>query len=216
MPTKGGRCVIDLNIGTKIRPPTPRKNIVLRCLAVSASASVMLVFSAMFASSPFRECERMYAGMTIDTSDGMNISMITPAAVISPLFHSIMVVTSPIGENAPPEFAAIITSEAYIMRSFFSFTSLRNIIIITIDVVRLSRMADRMNVMNAMRQSSFFLLLVFIVSLTKLNPPFWSTSSTIVIAPMRKNSVVDVLPRCFSIMAVTCWSSASCEKSPAI
>ena len=52
-----------------------------------------------------------------------------------------------------------------------------------------------MNVMKAMRQSRAFLLLVFRVSRTKLKPPFWSTSSTIVMAPIRKNSVVAVLPR---------------------
>ena len=78
---------------------------------------------------------------------------------------------------------------------------LRNIIIITIEVVRLSSIADRKNVMNAMRHNSFRLLRVCIVSRTKLNPPFWSTSSTIVIAPIKKNRVVDVLPKCRSITA---------------
>ena len=48
----------------------------------------------------------------MDMSEGMRISVITPAAVITPLFHSMMVVTSPIGENAPPELAAMMTSEA--------------------------------------------------------------------------------------------------------
>ena len=48
----------------------------------------------------------------MDISEGMRISVITPAAVITPLFHSMMVVTSPIGENAPPELAAMMTSEA--------------------------------------------------------------------------------------------------------
>ena len=42
----------------------------------------------------------------METPDGMKISAITPAAVISPLFQSMMVVTSPIGEKAPPELAA--------------------------------------------------------------------------------------------------------------
>ena len=37
----------------------------------------------------------------------MKISAITPAAVINPLFQSMMVVTSPIGEKAPPELAAM-------------------------------------------------------------------------------------------------------------
>ena len=67
--------------------------------------------------------------------------------------------------------------------------------IITIDVVRLSRMAERMNVMQAIRHSSALLLVVCNVSRTKLKPPFWSTSSTMVMAPIRKKSVVPVLPR---------------------
>ena len=80
------------------------------------------------------------------------------------------------------------------------------------DVVRLSRIALRMNVMKAMRHRSERLLLVFSVSLTKLKPPFWSTSSTIVMAPIRKNSVVPVSPRCSSMIfptfpATSLWST---------
>ena len=44
--------------------------------------------------------------------------------------------------------------------------------IITIEVVRLSRMAERMKVMKAIRQSSARFDLVFSVSRTKLKPPF--------------------------------------------
>ena len=54
----------------------------------------------------------MAAGMSIDTNDGMNISVMTPWVVMTPLIHSMMVVTSPMGEKAPPEFAAMTTSEA--------------------------------------------------------------------------------------------------------
>ena len=134
---------------------------------------------------------------------GISTSVITPAAVITPLFQSMMVVTSPIGENAPPELAAMMTREAYITRSLRSLTSLRNIIIITMEVVRLSRMALRIKVMMAIRHSNERLLFVFSVSLTKLKPPFWSTSSTMVMAPIRKKSVVPVSPRCSSIILLT-------------
>ena len=131
------------------------------------------------------------------------ISFITPRAVITPLFQSMMVVTSPIGEKAPPELAAITTRAAYMMRSLCSLTSFLSIMIITMDVVRLSSIAERIKVMKAIRHSRAFLLFVFSVSLTKLKPPFWSTSSTIVIAPMRKNSVVAVLPRWCSMASLT-------------
>ena len=75
--------------------------------------------------------------------------------------------------------------------------------IITIEVVRLSRMAERMKVMKAIRQSSARFDLVFSVSRTKLKPPFWSTSSTMVMAPIRKKSVVAVEPKCRSISVLT-------------
>ena len=45
-------------------------------------------------------------------SEGMKISIITPAAVTKPLFQSMIVVTSPMGEKAPPELAAITTRAA--------------------------------------------------------------------------------------------------------
>ena len=57
--------------------------------------------------------------------------------------------------------------------------------------------------MKAMRHSSARLLWVCITLRTKLKPPFWSTSSTMVIAPMRKKSVVEVEPRWRSIVSLT-------------
>ena len=95
------------------------------------------------------------------------------------------------------------------MRSLWSLTSLRRIIIITIEVVRLSRMAERKKVMKAMRQSRVRLLWVCITSRTKLKPPFWSTSSTMVMAPIRKNKVVDVEPRCCSMTSLTTVANCS-------
>ena len=112
MPTKGGRWVMLLKIGTKIKPPTPRKNTVLRCDSVRASPSHLHSQSPWQTSSPLSMRESRKAGTTIEMIDGTMISLITPAAVIRPLFQSIMVVTSPMGEKAPPELAAMITSEA--------------------------------------------------------------------------------------------------------
>ena len=95
------------------------------------------------------------------------------------------------------------------MRSLWSATSLRSIITITMAVVMLSRMAERKNVMKAMRHSRARLLLEAMMPLTKLNPPFWSTTSTMVIAPIRKNSVVAVLPRWRSITSLTAEATFS-------
>ena len=101
-----------LKMGTKMSPPTPRKKIILRCPAVSPSDASVTAVSCGAARLPFSDSERIYAGITIDTSEGMNISMMTPAAVMTPLFHSMMVVTSPMGENAPPELAEMTTNAA--------------------------------------------------------------------------------------------------------
>ena len=89
------------------------------------------------------------------------------------------------------------------MRSLWSVTSFRRIMIITILVVRLSRIAERKKVRIAIRQRSARFDLVFITLRTQLNPPFWSTISTMVIAPIRKKSVVAVSPRCSWMIPVT-------------
>ena len=115
IPTNGGRWVIALNTGTSIKPPTPTKNTTLRCPSEKLPASMVVsaLWAAVFTvSSPLSIYCMIKAGTTIETIDGTRISDITPAAVMTPLFQSIMVVTSPIGEKAPPELAAMITNDA--------------------------------------------------------------------------------------------------------
>ena len=65
----------------------------------------------------------------------------------------------------------------------------------TIEVVRLSRMADRKKVIKAMRHMSLRLERVFMASRTKLKPPLESTISTMVMAPIRKKRVPAASPR---------------------
>lgn len=50
--------------------------------------------------------------MKMEMAEGMISSSMTPAAVMLPTFHSMMVVTSPMGEKAPPALAARMMSEA--------------------------------------------------------------------------------------------------------
>ena len=64
------------------------------------------------ASSPLSWVCRIKAGTTRETTEGMKISERTPAAVMRFLFHNMIVVTSPIGEKAPPLLAAMMTREA--------------------------------------------------------------------------------------------------------
>ena len=75
--------------------------------------------------------------------------------------------------------------------------------IITILVVQIVEDAERKKVRIAIRQRSARFDLVFITLRTQLNPPFWSTISTMVIAPIRKKSVVAVSPRCSWMIPVT-------------
>ena len=60
-----------------------------------------------------------------------------------------------------------------------------------------------MKVRNAMRHRRARLDLVFIPVRPQLKPAFWSTTSTIVMAHMRKNRVVEVSPRCSWMIEVT-------------
>ena len=103
-----------LKTGTKTRPPTPTQNTTLRWKSLSSCSGVCTASATFSPSSrfPFSPICRMSAGMTIEMMEGIRISLMTPAAVIRPLFHSMMVVTSPIGEKAPPLLAAMMTSAA--------------------------------------------------------------------------------------------------------
>ena len=98
-------------------------------------------------------------------------------------------VTSPIGDHAPPALAAITISEAYQMRSFWSGISLRTIVIRIIVVVRLSMIADKKNAIRPIIHSSFTLLLVRIIRLIISKPRCISITSTMVIAPIKKKRI---------------------------
>ena len=63
-----------------------------------------------------------------------------------PPIHSMVVVTSPIGDQAPPALAAMTTIPAKSQRVWRSSMSLRNNDTITIDVVRLSSKAEKKKV----------------------------------------------------------------------
>ena len=50
------------------------------------------------------------SGTSSDTKDGIKSVVMVGSAVICPLIHSMVVVTSPMGVHAPPAFAAITTT----------------------------------------------------------------------------------------------------------
>ena len=83
--------------------------------------------------------------------------MVTLSAI-----HNIVVVTSPIGDQAPPAFADIMirpANQSLVSRSIITFC---RIVINTIVAVRLSIIADKMNARKAKIQSNDLLDFVFI------------------------------------------------------
>ncbi len=134
--------------------------------------------------------------MTIHTMLGRIKVFIILTAVIRPPIHSMVVVTSPIGDHAPPALAAITTMPAKNKRIFLLGTSFRSRETITIEVVRLSNNADRKNVTQQTTHIRVFGFLVVIRSVINRNPWNASTSSTMVIAPKRKNKMPEISPKC--------------------
>ncbi|MBV6484739.1 MAG: hypothetical protein KFKLKKLM_01253 [Flavobacteriales bacterium] len=86
-----------------------------------------------------------------------------PAVTFFPI-QSIVVVTSPIGDQAPPALAAIIIKPAYHILSFASGNSFLKMVINTMVAVRLSIIEDNKKPKIQTIQSSVLFLLV----LTKL------------------------------------------------
>src|ERR1044072_6101077 len=99
-------------------------------------------------------------GTSIHTRLGIKRDAMTDDAVICPPIQSMVVVTSPIGDHAPPAFAAMMTSTMYFNRMGGSETNFLRSETITIVVVRLSRIADRKNVNTQTMMSSVDAFLV--------------------------------------------------------
>ena len=90
-----------------------------------------------------------------------------PEADIWPPIHSIVVVTSPMGDQAPPAFAAITTIPTKYLRVSLLLINLRNRVTITIAVVKLSNTADIKKVIKPTIQSSLITFSVLINRETK-------------------------------------------------
>ena len=144
---------------------------------------------------------------------GRKVMMMMLPADTSPAIHSMMVVTSPMGDHAPPALAATITILAKNQRSWRSPMSLRSSATITMEVVRLSKTADMKKARMEMTHSSFTLLVVEILSVIMRKPPSVSMSSTIVIAPIRKKRISAISPRAW----MSCeWTSQSVKVLPGL
>ena len=95
--------------------------------------------------------------------DGINKYCINIGVdTLSPI-QSIVVVTSPIGDQAPPAFAAITISAAYQILRFLSETTFCKMEIKTIVAVRLSIIAERINANPLNTHKIAFFVLKFII-----------------------------------------------------
>ena len=104
------------------------------------------------------------------TIEGNNTCSTNEPAFTFPAIHNIVVVTSPIGDQAPPALALIIikpANQSLVSRSLITFC---RIVINTIVAVRLSIIADKIKASIENIQSNFRLLLVFIYPLIVAKP----------------------------------------------
>ena len=111
MPSHGGKWVTVLNTGTANRTAIPSPKIRFRSNGVEW---LMLPGPCTGATTARPRSSQLTAnnGAARLTSEGRN-SLVTIAVVVTcPPIHSMVVVTSPMGDQAPPALAAITTSPA--------------------------------------------------------------------------------------------------------
>ena len=152
--------------------------------------------------------------------EGINKPFMISSAVIWPPIQSMVVVTSPIGVQAPPALAAITIIPAKNKRSSLCSRSFFIRETITIVVVRLSKIALRKNETKPTIHIKVESFLVLILEVITSKPLCASTTSTIVIAPIKKNTICAVVMSdslsCSPTKCASLWESAyKVHKSPA-
>ena len=135
-------------------------------------------------------------GINVHTILGINTFAIMPVAVICPPIHSMVVVTSPTGDQAPPALAAITIRPAKYHRIFWSSMIFDTSDTITMVVVKLSSNDERKKVIMVIMASSLLAFLVWILSVITRKPSCASISSTIAIAPIKKNKISAISAKC--------------------
>ena len=201
----GGKWVTVLNNGTNNNPATPAANTKFRSKGVVGSHSSSFSWAGR-SMSPFNRKLSRLRGTSRQTMLGkIKLAMMVPVVNWPPI-HNMVVVTSPIGDQAPPAFAATTTMPAKSHLVCLSSINLRNKDTMTMEVVKLSNNAEKKNVKTQTIQSILTLLRVVIRSVMTLNPSCASTNSTMVIAPIKKNRI-DAIS--------SMWCSKRCSKNAA-
>ncbi|MCL1848685.1 MAG: hypothetical protein FWF83_03295 [Clostridiales bacterium] len=160
-----------LNIGTKINEHVPDTNIIHRSRSVVVTDERKRSLRDGCTVTPFISSDMMTKGTNRHKNAGTNSCLTMFNALKCPPIHSIMVLTSPMGDHAPPAFAAITIIPAKYQRVFFPPTNFHIRLIITMVVVRLSSNDDMKNVIDAIIQSNFTLSVVLITFDNILKPP---------------------------------------------
>ena len=98
---------MDLNAGTNSSEAMPANSMVLLCEEFD------VVFGVVNEMDELGRRKLMAInGMIMDTIAGRNTSFMICIPLICPPIHNMVVVTSPIGDHAPPALAAITIIEA--------------------------------------------------------------------------------------------------------
>mmetsp|Transcript_21115 Transcript_21115/g.66781 ORF Transcript_21115/g.66781 Transcript_21115/m.66781 type:complete len:234 (-) Transcript_21115:743-1444(-) len=133
--------------------------------------------------------QRPASGTTPATREGRNRPATVSKAEILPWIQSIVVVTSPIGLQAPPAFAAITAQLPQLRRKDSSFLATwRRSFNATIVAVRLSMTELRKKVkrqMMGINRSTLPAIILLIMDVTIAKPPKWSMDSTTPMAGKR-------------------------------
>mmetsp|Transcript_61603 Transcript_61603/g.101775 ORF Transcript_61603/g.101775 Transcript_61603/m.101775 type:complete len:243 (+) Transcript_61603:639-1367(+) len=188
IPRYGGSPVHILNTGTNISAMMPDTKNKRLCAAPRPKARDAGMGGSVPANSQSRDI--ISSGTNSATMLGRISANIVGQVVMLPLIHSIVVVTSPMGVQAPPAFAAMTARPPKSMRSsVWSGSIFRSSETMTMVDVRLSSTAERQKVTTPTMNRRVRRLLVWMFSVMTRKPWCASTISTIVMAPSRKNRI---------------------------
>ena len=147
-----------LKTGTHIIDPRPKINIMSEYLFPSSLTGLSLILPLNTG-----KIEATPAAAAAQAIEGINKYCINIGVeTLSPI-QSIVVVTSPIGDQAPPALAATTIRAAYQILNFLSETTFCKMEIKTIVAVRLSIIADKIKANPLNTHKIAFFVLKFII-----------------------------------------------------
>ena len=152
-------------IGTKTMASSPKYNIVEPCLTSFESSSG----GVNFPLNGFKKLA-IVVGTIIHKKEGRINNLISSKVDTFLPIQSIVVVTSPIGDHAPPALAAIIIRPANHNLSLLSLMSFLSMVMSTIVAVKLSIIADKINANMHIIHSRMLFFLVLMKPFMVANP----------------------------------------------